>query len=134
MGLQYPPFGACSAMVAASRNAPPLRWGARGTAVALLQGALIQLGFPLPYSTLAKGVPDGLFGDETFAVLKAFQEKHKTVLKVDGVAVTDEFIGEFHRQGLAQEFDCVGSFRRSFSWKAGTPIASGQMHAPGERG
>ncbi len=49
------------------------------------QGALIQLGFPLPYSTLAKGAPDGLFGDETFAVLKAFQEKHKTVLKVDGV-------------------------------------------------
>jgi hypothetical protein len=51
-----------------------------------------------------------------------------------GITVTDEFMGEFHRQGLAQEFDCVGSFRRSFSWKAGTPIASGQLHTPGERG
>jgi hypothetical protein len=86
MQLQYPPFAACSAMVAASRNAPPLRLGARGTAVGLLQGGLIQLGFKLPYSTLAKGVPDAIFGDETFKVLRQFQERHKSQLVVDGIA------------------------------------------------
>lgn len=86
MQLQYPPFAACSAMVAASRNAPPLRRGARGTAVGLLQGGLIQLGFRLPYSTLAKGAPDCIFGDETFKVLSQFQERHKSALVVDGIA------------------------------------------------
>lgn len=86
MQLQYPPFTACSTMVAASRNAPPLRWGARGTAVGLLQGGLMQLGFKLPHSTLAKGVPDCIFGNETFTVLRQFQERHKSTLLVDGVA------------------------------------------------
>lgn len=89
MPLQYPPFAACSAMVAASRNAPPLRSGARGTAVGLLQGALIQLGFRLPYSTLAKGVPDCIFGDETYTVLRQFQERHKANLVADGLAGRD---------------------------------------------
>jgi hypothetical protein len=64
MTLRYLPFAASSQMVAASRNAPPLRWGARGTAVGLLQGGLIQLGFPLPHSTLAKGAPDAIVGDD----------------------------------------------------------------------
>lgn len=86
MALRYPPFLSSSMMIAASRNAPPLRWGARGTAVRLLQGGLIQLGFPLPYSTLSQGVPDGIFGDDTRRGVTKFQEKHKAVLKVDGVA------------------------------------------------
>jgi hypothetical protein len=42
-------------------------------------------------------------------------------------------MGEFHRQGLAQEFDCIGSFRRRFIWKAGAPIPQGQLHTPGGR-
>ena len=71
-------------MVAASRNAPPLRWGAKGTAVGLLPAGLVQLGFPLPKSTKAKGVLDATFGDETRAVLIKFQEKNK--LTPDGVA------------------------------------------------
>ena len=87
MALKYPPFTASSQMVAASRNAPPLRWGAKGTAVGLLQGGLVQLGFPLPKSTKAMGVLDATFGDETRAVLSKFQEKNK--LKPDGVAGKD---------------------------------------------
>lgn len=35
---------------------------------------------------------------------------------VGGVEITDEFMAKFHRQGLAREFDCVGSVTRSLSW------------------
>jgi hypothetical protein len=31
------------------------------------------------------------------------------------IIATDKFMGEFHRQGLAQEFECFGSFKRTFS-------------------
>ena len=53
-----------------------------------------------------------------------------------GVKVTDHFMGEFHRQGLAREFDCVGTIRRRFAWKHGEEIANGQFSAPAvtERG
>lgn len=84
MALKYLPFTASSQMVSASRNAPPLRWGAKGTAVGLLQAGLVQLGFPLPKSTKAMGVLDAMFGDETRAALIKFQETNK--LKPDGVA------------------------------------------------
>jgi hypothetical protein len=47
--------------------------------------------------------------------------------------VTDKFMGEFHRQGLAQEFECFGSFKRKFSWKKGDAIPPGQMDGPGGR-
>lgn len=33
-----------------------------------------------------------------------------------GQRVTDEFMGEFHRQGLAREFDCHGSIKRRLVW------------------
>lgn len=52
---------------------------------------------------------------------------------IAGITVTDKFMGEFHRQGLAQEFDCVGSFRRKFNWKRGTPIPTGQLYSRGDR-
>jgi len=50
-----------------------------------------------------------------------------------GITVTDRFMGEFHRQGLAREFDCFGSFKRHFSWKKGETIAQDQLDGPGGR-
>jgi len=47
-----------------------------------------------------------------------------------GIRITDQFMGEFHRQGLAREFDCVGSVRRQFSWKQGEDISSAQLSSP----
>ena len=47
-----------------------------------------------------------------------------------GVKITDHFMGEFHRQGLAREFDCIGSVRRRFTWKQGEDISNGQLTAP----
>ena len=34
-----------------------------------------------------------------------------------GITVTDKFMGEFHREGLTREFHCVGSLKRTFTWK-----------------
>ncbi|MBK9081984.1 MAG: peptidoglycan-binding protein [Rhizobiales bacterium] len=44
-----------------------------------------------------------------------------------GVRITDEFMGELHRQGLAREYDCQGAFRRNFHWRKGYPIPPGQL-------
>jgi hypothetical protein len=52
---------------------------------------------------------------------------------IHGITVTDAFMGEFHRQGLAKEYDCYGSFKRSFSWKKGDPIPQAQLDGPGGR-
>jgi hypothetical protein len=50
-----------------------------------------------------------------------------------GITVTDESMGEFHRQGLAREFDCRGSFSRRFTWKKGAPIPPHQLAVAGAR-
>lgn len=52
---------------------------------------------------------------------------------IAGITITDEFMGEFHRQGLAKEYDEVGSFRRSLSWTKGAPIPPAQITTPGGR-
>jgi hypothetical protein len=50
-----------------------------------------------------------------------------------GITVTDTFMGEFHRQGLAKEFNCYGSFKRHFNWKKGNPITTQQLYPAGGR-
>ena len=40
---------------------------------------------------------------------------------IGGVTITDETMGEFHRQGVAKEFDCYGMVERSVSWGAPIP-------------
>jgi hypothetical protein len=36
-----------------------------------------------------------------------------------GVTVTDQFMGTFHRMGLAQQFDMRGSVKKTVKWKNG---------------
>ena len=79
MPLRYAPFLACTAIVNAYHDVRPLRWGGRGPGVRLLQAGLRQLGYPVPSI-------DGIFGKDTAAALKLYQEKHKNYLDVDGVA------------------------------------------------
>ncbi len=51
--------------------------GASGRNVHLLQMALIDLGFAMPISTLSQDYsPDGVYGAETEAVVKAFQRRN----------------------------------------------------------
>lgn len=73
MALQSPRFTSSSQLIAASENRPPLRKGARGRAVHLIQFALLDLGHAMPRSTGGSFSPDGIYGDETVNVVKAFQ-------------------------------------------------------------
>jgi peptidoglycan hydrolase-like protein with peptidoglycan-binding domain len=84
MTLQCARFSSEPEIVNASDNAPPLRQGAQGDGVAVLQLALIDLGFPMPISTHGgRSLPDGIFGSETLRAVMAFQRANG--LDVDGV-------------------------------------------------
>ena len=68
---------------AAAINQPPIEKGCSGEGVEALQGALLDLGYNLPISTAnGKKRPDGIFGKETDAAVRAFQADQK--LAVDG--------------------------------------------------
>ena len=56
--------------------------------------------------------------------------KEVTIL---GTTITDEFMGEFHRQGLAREFECRGSIQRKLVWDGdfGAPDKSLVLKRPG---
>lgn len=64
-------------------NDPPLGIGESGVAVRLVQEGLAADGFEMPASTKQTGGLDGVFGEETFRVVKEFQIKHG--LDVDGI-------------------------------------------------
>jgi hypothetical protein len=50
-----------------------------------------------------------------------------------GTTITDDFMGEFHWQGLAREYDCYGSARRQLIWDGdfGAPDRSLILTRPG---
>jgi peptidoglycan hydrolase-like protein with peptidoglycan-binding domain len=77
-------FGSDPQLTVASKNTPPLRRGAKGEGVAILQQALIDLGFEMPASTAGgKKLPDGIYGAETNKTVLNFQKKNG--LQPDGV-------------------------------------------------
>ena len=82
--MNYAPFVACVRVLQASSSAPAMVSRERGSAVAILQGALLDLGYKLPKSTAKSGRPDGVFGDETRKAVLQFQANNK--LAQDGVA------------------------------------------------
>jgi peptidoglycan hydrolase-like protein with peptidoglycan-binding domain len=85
MALSNPRFSSNAQLVAAAENRLPMRRGAQGEGVAILQQALLDLGFPMPRTTRARGgLPDGIFGAETEGAVQAFQRQHR--LLADGVA------------------------------------------------
>ena len=59
-------------------------------------------------------------------------DKGKAV-NIGPVTITDEFMGSFHRQGLAREYDAVGLIKRKFSWKQGQAIPPEQYNRRGGR-
>jgi len=73
MALTAPRFISSSRLAKASNNAPPLRKGARGRAVHLIQFALLDLGYAMPRSTGGAHSPDGIYGNETVEIVKAYQ-------------------------------------------------------------
>ena len=87
MGLTNKRFSASRVLVAASEDNPPLMKGAKGEAVAIVQQALLDLGFAMPISTAGGSLPDGTFGAETDATVRAFQRSKG--LQIDGIVGRD---------------------------------------------
>jgi len=81
----------------AARNSPPLRLNDVDDAVARMQRAFLDLGFPMTETTKKTGAPDGHYGAETAAAVRRFQEENgvsppggheagkKTLTKLDEV-------------------------------------------------
>lgn len=88
MTLQFLPFRSNDRVGKAATNAPPMKQGERGTAVHILQQALVDFGLPMPIS-MAKGGPDGIFGNETRKTVASFQDKKDLV--IDGIAGRQTF-------------------------------------------
>lgn len=94
MALTSPRFKNNTRLQSAANNAPTMRWGERGDAVAIVQKAYVDLGYSMPVSTSEGGKMDGIFGKETYAVTRNFQSTHG--LGVDGI-VGKQTLGELDR-------------------------------------
>ena len=81
--LTSPWFRWNDALIAASKNAPPMRKGYVGYAARIIQLALIELGYSMPRTVAKYGSPDGIYGAETKSKVISFQKKHG--LSKDGV-------------------------------------------------
>jgi peptidoglycan hydrolase-like protein with peptidoglycan-binding domain len=89
MALTSPRFANNARLQAASENNPPLRRGETGDAVAILQQALVDLGFKMPIS-LSQGSPDGIYGAETEGTVRQFQKNQAFAPSgQDGIAGRD---------------------------------------------
>jgi peptidoglycan hydrolase-like protein with peptidoglycan-binding domain len=86
MALQSASFKNNQRFQSAANNNPPFRQGERGPAVGLLQVALAALEFEMPRTTRVI-VPDGIYGPETAAAVREYQQEEG--LRPDGVAGHD---------------------------------------------
>jgi peptidoglycan hydrolase-like protein with peptidoglycan-binding domain len=87
MALQSSRLSRHPRLQAAAANHPPLHEGDTGGGVETVQQALVDLGFPLPISTRKTGFPDGIYGKETLAAVRAFQAREG--VHHDGIAGRD---------------------------------------------
>ncbi len=85
MPLTSPRFQGNVRIANAAANKPAFAVGEQqNSGVAILQLALVDLGFPMPKSLKRPGQADGIYGAETKAVVAAFQTANG--LKADGLA------------------------------------------------
>lgn len=92
----------------AAVNNPPFRKGASGDGVAIVQQALVDLGYPMPITTAWSGRADGIYGDETVKTVAQFQKDEK--LSSDGVAGHDTITRLDDIYLLIEKDDLVGRF------------------------
>jgi len=80
--LTAPRFRDSQRLQRAANNSPALRPPEQSDAVKRLQQSLVEIGFSMPIS-LRSGAPDGIYGAETRAVVRQFQERRG--LRPDGI-------------------------------------------------
>ncbi|MBL8177234.1 MAG: peptidoglycan-binding protein [Bryobacterales bacterium] len=81
--LQSQDFRHFQRLQAAANNKPPMCLHEKGDAVQALQRALMDLGYPLPHSSVL-GVADGCYSHDTYNAVRCFQLDHQ--LACDGIA------------------------------------------------
>lgn len=98
MPLASPRFKENKTLVSIEAGQAALRRGSNGVAVHLVQMALLDLGFTMPGSTGSQNFsPDGIYGEETQRVVKAFQRT------VPGL-VDDGVVGQNTMRALDAKF------------------------------
>ncbi len=83
MALSSPRFASIPRCQNAALSSPPMSSGSIDRGVAAVQQGLIDLGFAMPRSTARFGVPDGIFGKETYSRVQQFQRQQG--LTVNGI-------------------------------------------------
>ncbi len=84
MALRAGRFSRNARLAQAAEGKPSLKQGEKGEAVAIVQQALIDLGFAMPLSTAnGRSLPDGKFGPETARTVNKFQKDQR--LAADGI-------------------------------------------------
>lgn len=91
--LTSPRYAGNPRLEAAFDNNPPLRKGASGDGVRLVQEGLVADGFALPGSTKPTGELDGVFGEETFAAVQQFQTKYARDGLLEPTGMPDGVVG-----------------------------------------
>lgn len=91
------------------------------------------------YSAWGKGTAE-VYGDcytleMEYKVFDRYNWDAGKFVKILGQEVTDEFMGTFHKQGLAQEFDMNGSVKKTIKWRKGEAptITDGWKSGQGDR-
>jgi peptidoglycan hydrolase-like protein with peptidoglycan-binding domain len=51
-------------------------------------------------------------------------------VEIAGITITDEWMGQFHREGVAQEFNCIGTVKRSLRWSRAAPLDANAVPPP----
>lgn len=84
MALRSGRFSKNARLVQASNNNPSMKQGEKGEAVAIVQQALVDLGFSMPVTTNnGRSLADGIYGRETVLVVGQFQTANGLV--ADGI-------------------------------------------------
>jgi hypothetical protein len=60
--------------------------------------------------------------DYKYKVADRYNWDNGKQVEIFGVIITDQFMGEFHRQGLAREFNMEGSIKAVIEWDSLNPV------------
>jgi peptidoglycan hydrolase-like protein with peptidoglycan-binding domain len=112
MALGAGRFSVNPRLQSASNNSPSMKQGEKGVAVAIVQQALVDLGFAMPLTTNnRRSLTDGIFGAETVRVVIQFQKTfglvadgvvgRQTLAKLDELIIAQSVVQRSQDQALA---------------------------------